>query len=90
MPRDPRNELTIDSLQAFLLRLGFEPLAKVNSSLAFLHSESGTIISLSVPSDGRTVRSADLLSVLTRLDSAGLVNEADIEQFRLGKLPIAS
>jgi len=90
MSNDTQDELTFAGLQKFLCRVGFEQPAKVNNSLAFHHPDSGTIVALSIPEDGRSVRSADLLSVLMRLESAGLVDDSELEQFKSGKLPMAS
>jgi len=90
MSNDTQDELTFAGLQKFLCRVGFEHPARVNNSLAFHHPDSGTIVALSIPEDGRSVRSADLLSVLMRLESAGLVDDSELEQFKSGKLPTAS
>jgi hypothetical protein len=62
MSDDSQIEITFDSLKQFLARVGFEQVAKMNNSLALQHHESGTLIILSIPEDGRSVRSADLLS----------------------------
>lgn len=62
----------------------------MDSSLAFHHRDSGTIIVLSIPRDGRSVRPADLLSVLIRLENQGLVDDSVLDQFKSGKLPMAS
>lgn len=90
MPRESRDEITFEGLKRYLCRIGFDPPAKVNDSVAFHHRESGTIIALSIPDDGRSVRSADLLSVVMRLENQGLVDESALDQFRSGKLPMAS
>ena len=90
MSHDIRNEITFDGLQQFLRHVGFDQSAKIDNSLAFHHHESGTIIVLSIPKDGRSVRSADLLSVLMRLETQGLVNDSVLEQFKSGRLPMAS
>lgn len=90
MSNDSQDELTFDGLRNFLCRVGFELPAKINNSLAFHHPDSGTIIALSIPEDGRSVRSADVLSVLMRLESEGLVDDCELEQFKSGKLPLAS
>lgn len=90
MSHENQNEITFEGLQRFLRRVGFTQSAKIENSLAFHHHASGTMIVLSIPQDGRTVRSADLLSVLMRLETQGLVNDSDLEQFKLGKLPMAS
>jgi hypothetical protein len=58
--------------------------------LAFFHPITETMIVLSIPADGRSIRSADLLSVLMRLEADGLADDATLEQFRAGKLPLAS
>jgi hypothetical protein len=88
MSHENQNEITFDSLQQFLRRVGFDQSAKIDNSLAF-HHESGTIIVLSIPKDGRSVRSADFLSVMMRLETQGLVDDSVLEQFKLGKLPMA-
>ncbi len=90
MSNGTQNELTFGGLQKFLCRVGFELPAKINNLLAFHHPDSGTIIVLSIPEDGRSVRSADFLSVLMRLESVGLVDDSEIEQFKSGRLPMAS
>ena len=90
MSHENQDEITFQGLQRFLRRVGFDRSAKIENSLAFHHHESGTMIVLSIPKDGRTVRSADLLSVLMRLETQGLVDDSVLEQFKLGKLPMAS
>jgi hypothetical protein len=90
MSHEIQDEITFDGLQRFLRRVGFDQSAKMNNSLAFHHHGSGTMIVLSIPEDGRTVRSADVLSVLMRLETQGLVDDPTLEQFKSGKLPMAS
>ena len=90
MTAENQDELTFDGLQKFLFRVGFEQPARIKQSLAYKHPESGTIIVLSIPIDNRSIRPADLLSVLMRLEYAGLANDAELQQFRAGKLPLAS
>jgi hypothetical protein len=90
MSGESQNGITFDGLKQFLCRIGFDQPAKMRNSLAFHHPESGTIILLSIPKDGRSVRSADLLSVLIRLENQGLVDDSALDQFRSGKLPMAS
>lgn len=90
MSSDAPHELTFDRLQQFLRRLGFQQPAKLKQSLAFHHPQSGTIIALSIPSDGRTIRPADLTSVLMRLEAAALVDHDELQQMKSGKLPMAS
>lgn len=84
------DEITFQGLQRFLQRIGFDQPARTGNSLAFHHQLSGTIIVLSIPEDGRTVRAADLLSVVMRLENQGLVNDSDLGKFKAGKLPLAS
>ena len=88
--RENQDEITFEGLQRFLCRIGFDQPAKIDRSLAFHHPESGTIIALSIPEDGRSVRPADLLSVLMRLENQGLVDDSTLSKFRSGKLPMAS
>ena len=90
MSHESQSEITFDGLRRFLCRIGFDQPAKINNSLAFHHRESGTIIALSIPNDGHSVRSADLLSVLMRLENQGLVDDSNLDQFKSGKLPMAS
>ncbi len=90
MSNESQDRITFDRLQQFLRSIGFEQPARLNNSLAFHHRESGTILTLSIPSDGRSVRAADLLSVVMRLESAALVDDSVLEKFKSGKLPIAS
>ncbi len=90
MSHENQNEITFEGLKQFLCRIGFDQPAEINGSLAFHHRETGTLIILSIPKDGRSVRSADLLSVLVRLENQGLVNDSDLDRFKLGKLPMAS
>lgn len=85
-----KDEMTFEGLQQFLHRLGFDQQTKISDSLAYHHIASGTIIVLSIPQDGRSVRSADLLSVLMRLEAQGLVDDSVLDQFKLGRLPLAS
>lgn len=90
MPQECQDEMTFDGLQQFLRDIGFDQSVRINNSLAFHHRESGTIITLSVPADGRSIRSADLLSIAMRLESQGLIGDSVLHQFKTGKLPRAS
>jgi len=90
MSHGNQDEITFEGLQQFLRRAGFDQPAQIDNSLAFHHHESETIIVLSIPKDGQSVRSADLLSVLMRLETQGLVDDSVLEQFKSGKLPMAS
>lgn len=84
------NEMTFEGLKQFLIRIGFDQPAKICNSLAFHHVGTETIIVLTIPEDGRTVRDADLLSVLVRLEAQGLADNTVLDQFRRGVLPLAS
>jgi len=90
MLHESQNEISFGGLQDFLRDIGFDQSVKINNSLAFHHRQSGTIITLSIPADGRTVRPADLLSVAMRLEAQGLVGESVLNQIKSGKLPMAS
>jgi len=85
-----QNEITFKGLKEFLCQIGFDQPATIDESLAFHHPDSGTLIMLSVPKDGRSVRSADLLSVLMRLENQGLIDDSALKSFKSGKLPMAS
>jgi hypothetical protein len=85
-----RNEITFEGLKKFLHRIGFDQATTINNSLAFHHPGSGTLIMLSIPADGRSVRSADLLSILVRLENQGLVDDQAMSEFKSGHLPMAS
>lgn len=90
MSEKSQKRIEFNGLQKFLTSIGFERAARVNKSLAFHHPDSGTIVTLTIPEDGREVRPADLLSILFRLENQGLVEESALKQFRIGKLPLAS
>ncbi len=90
MSHTNQNEIAFDALQDYLREIGFDQSIKINNSLAFHRRESGTIITLSIPADGRTVRSADLLSIAMRLEAEGIVGESVLDQIKSGKLPMAS
>ena len=90
MSQENQSEITFDGLRQFLCRIGFDQPAAMRNSLAFHHHDTGTIIVLSIPEDGRSVRSADLLSVLTRLETQGILDDSALAQFKSGKLPMAS
>lgn len=85
-----QGDLTFDGLQKYLFRVGFTQPAQIKQSLAFEHPASGTLIVLSIPADKRSVRPADLLSVMMQLEYTGLATDAELQQFRAGKLPLAS
>ncbi len=85
-----QNEINFDGLTQFLKTIGFDQSVKLNNSLVFHHRTSGTIVTLSIPDDGQTVRSADLLSIAMRLESQALIEPSKLSQFKSGKLPMAS
>lgn len=85
-----QDEITFPRLQRFLIDVGFEQPVKIDDAMAFQHAESGTLIMLDIPENGKSVRSADLLSILVRLENEGLASPAVLEQFRGGKLPLPS
>lgn len=87
---EKQNKIDFDGLQRFLINIGFKKFGQVRNTLAFQHPESGTIVTLAIPNDGHTVRPADLLSILVRLECEGLVDESIMDQLRIGKLPMAS
>jgi hypothetical protein len=84
-----RDDITFDGLQQFLIHLGFDRVCPIKNAIALEH-ESGALIVLSIPADGRSVRPADRTSVVTRLEYLGLVDDASLDRLRSGKLPIAS
>ncbi|NQT40756.1 MAG: hypothetical protein HQ581_24895 [Planctomycetes bacterium] len=90
MSREDQDEITFEGLKRFLRRIGFDQPATIDGSLAFHHRESATLIMLSIPKNGRSVRAADLLSVLVRLENQGLVDDSALNRFKSGKLPMAS
>ena len=69
MSEKSHDKIEFDGLQKFLASIGFEKSVKVNNTLAYQHAESGTIVTLAIPEDGRAVRPADLLSILVRLET---------------------
>jgi hypothetical protein len=85
-----QGEITFTHLRDFLVGLGFEQPASLQQSHAFLHRKSGVVLMVSAARDTGPVRPADLLSVLMRLECEGLASEADLQQFRSGRLPKAS
>ena len=89
MSRENQNEITFDGVTKFLRHVGFDQPVKVNGTLAFQHDETGTLVILSIPQDGQTVRSSDLMSMLIRLEKDQLVDETALSEFKSGKLPLA-
>jgi hypothetical protein len=90
MSRAGPGEITYPQLTNYLTGLGFVQSAAGKKSQAFVHGNSGTVLILAKPPPSKPVHPADLLSVLVRLESEGLASDADLQQFRLGKLPKAS
>jgi len=90
MSRESQDEITFDGVKHYLCRVGFDQPIKLNRTLAFQHSVSGTLIMLSIPPDGRTIRPADLLSMQMRLEKDGLVDDAALAQLKSGQLPDAA
>ena len=90
MSEKSQDEISFDGLQKFLTSIGFQKTVQINQTLAFHHSESGTIVTLTIPQNGHKVRPADVLSIIVRLENQGLVDESMLGQFRAGKLPLAS
>lgn len=90
MSKEDQGKITFERLKQFLVAIGFDQPATVGGTLAFHHHESETLVMLSIPNDGVSVRPADLLSVLVRLERQELVSESVLTQFRNGKLPMAS
>ncbi len=86
--KNTKTEKQIDfiSLCQFLKNAGFEESSKVDRTLVLCHQDSGTIVTLAVPEDNHTVRPADLLSIVTRLERQGIVSDETVETFRSGKL----
>ena len=82
--------INFPNLIAFLKRIGFEEGSCKDHAVVLKHPPTDTVIALIVPHDGVTVRPADLLSVLTRLEFNGIVDTETLAQFRAGQLPLAS
>ncbi|WP_166828714.1 hypothetical protein [Thalassoroseus pseudoceratinae] len=85
-----QSELSFDELKQYLCRVGFEQPAKIHQTLAFHHTETGTVIALTAPENENTVRSADLVTVSRRLRTLGIVEKSEILPFNAGQLPKAA
>ena len=83
-------EVKADAMQAYLIAIGFKPVAETGHSLAFLHGKSGSVVTLTKREDSEFVSPADFLSIKVRLVSEELITEAAAAEFRQGRLPIAS
>ena len=90
MSNENQKEITFDRLSKFLISVGFSRSAKVNQTMAYHHDETGTIVTLTIPVEGQGVRSADLLSILVRLENQGIVEELALSQLRNGRIPFAA
>lgn len=90
MNRDRSDAITFAGLQGYLTQIGFDQPVRLERSVTLHHRESGTLVVLSIPPDGLTVRPADLLSLATRLENQGLVDDASLALFKAGQLPLAS
>ena len=86
---EDQNEITFDGVTHFLRLVGFDQPVRVNGTLAFQHDDAGTLVILSIPQDGLSVRTSDLLSMLIRLEKDQLVDDETLEQFKSGRLPLA-
>jgi hypothetical protein len=89
MSYENQSEITFDGVQQFLRHVGFDQPVRVNGTLAFQHDDTGTLVILSIPQDGRTVRRSDLMAMLIRLEKDRLADEAALAEFKSGKLPMA-
>lgn len=90
MSKESQNSVTFDRLKDYLERIGFNRSLAMESTVAFHHDDSGVIVTLSVPEDGVSIRPADLLSILVRLESNGIETEDGIQKLRQGEIPIAA
>lgn len=84
------NDIDFQGLKHFLKGIGFEEIGKSGTALMLKHQESDTIVALTIPENGYSVRPADLLSIIVRLECQGIADEKTLERFRAGKLPLAS
>ncbi len=92
MSTDNQNlaEIKIAAMRAYLIAIGFESIAEVGQSLAFRHSLSDTLVTLTKSDDSGFVRPADLLSIKFRLEAEGLISDNAVTELNHGRLPIAS
>jgi uncharacterized protein YegL len=77
-------------MQTYLVSIGFQAIAGSGHSLAFLHRESGSVVTLTKREDSEFVSLADFLSIRVRLESEKLITEDAASEFRDGRLPVAS
>lgn len=90
MSQGNRTEITFDGLKKFLRQIGYDQILQCSRSLVFRHPRSETLVMLSIPDDGCSVRSADLLSIRVRLENQGLIDDAAVSELEAGRLPMAS
>ncbi len=90
MSQGSRTEITFDGLKKFLRQIGFDQTLQCSRSLVFHHPQGETLVMLSIPDDGHSVRSADLLSIRVRLENQGLIDDVAIRELEAGRLPMAS
>ena len=90
MPNENQNSVTFERLKQYLKSAGFNRSLAMENTIAFHHEESGGIVTLTVPEDGTTVRDADLMSILIRLENNGIETEDRIRQLRHGQIPFAA
>ena len=90
MPNENKDSVTFERLKQYLKSAGFNRSLAMENTIAFHHEESGVIVTLTVPEDGTTVRDADLMSILIRLENNGIETEDRIRQLRHGQIPFAA
>lgn len=90
MPNENQNSVTFERLKQYLKSAGFNRSLAMENTIAFHHEESGVIVTLTVPEDGTTIRDADLMSILIRLENNGIETEDRIRQLRHGQIPFAA
>ena len=86
-----QSKISVAGLRKYLDSIGFHQLAEVGQTRAFRHDPSDTIVTLTgVSEDDDSVRPADLLSIVTRLEAKDIVPASAISQIQNGKIPAAS
>ena len=90
MPNENKDSVTFERLKQYLKSAGFNRSLAMENTIAFHHEESGVIVTLTVPEDGTTIRDADLMSILIRLENNGIETEDRIRQLRHGQIPFAA
>ncbi len=90
MSNENQNKITFARLKRYLKRIGFDQSVTMEQTVAFHHEGSGVIVTLTVPEDGVSIRSADLLSILVRLEIHGIESKDGIRQLQQGQIPVAA